>query len=97
MRKATLVLPLLAVAIATGACHDMTQPVAKPVAGFVTDMKSFDAFIATHPTPEQFHVTYPDVQLVMPGTMTTMEFRSNNSRYYPELDKDGKITGGHFG
>jgi len=71
-------------------------PVPVPVHGFVTDMKAFDAFIATHPTPEQFRTSYPDVQLVMPGTITTMELRSNNSRYYPELDKDGRITGGHF-
>ncbi|WP_266168690.1 hypothetical protein [Dyella subtropica] len=97
MRKATLALFVLAIAVATGACHDMTQPTSKPVAGFVTDIKRFDDFIATHPTPDQFHATYPDVQLVMPGTMTTMEFRSNNSRYYPELDKDGHIVGGRFG
>ncbi|WP_225428011.1 hypothetical protein [Dyella tabacisoli] len=75
----------------------MAQAATKPVAGFVTDVKGFDAFIATHPTPEQFHATYPDVQLVLPGTMTTMEFRENNSRYYAELDKSGRITGGRFG
>jgi hypothetical protein len=37
------------------------------------------------------------VQLVMPNTITTMDFRSNNSRYFAELDKDGRIVGGHFG
>jgi hypothetical protein len=90
---------VLAAAIVLGGCHDMTQTHPAPVAvqGFVNDMKAFDAFIATHPTPDQFHATYPDVQLIMPGTMTTLEFRSNNSRYYAELDKDGRIVGGHFG
>ncbi len=67
-----------------------------PVHGFVSDMKVFDAFIATHPTPDQFRAAYPDVQLVMPGTMSTQEFRTNNSRYFPELDKGGRITGGKF-
>jgi hypothetical protein len=59
-------------------------------------MAGFEAFIATHPTPAQFHARYPDVQLVMPDTVTTMEMRSNNSRYFPELDKDGRIAGGGF-
>ena len=100
MRKAMPALFLLAAVAATGACHDMTHDGAKtnasPVAGFVTDTAGFDAFIATHPTPVQFHTRYPDVQLVMPGTITTMEMRNNNSRYFPELDKDGHITGGGF-
>ncbi|WP_266180110.1 LPS translocon maturation chaperone LptM [Dyella humicola] len=67
-----------------------------PVHGYVTDMKAFDAFIATHPTPAQFLATYPDVQLVMPGEITTMEFRTNNSRYFPEQDATGHIVGGSF-
>ncbi len=67
-----------------------------PVHGYVTDMKAFDAFIATHPTPAQFLATYPDVQLVMPGDMTTMEFRTNNSRFFPEQDATGHIVGGSF-
>lgn len=87
---------ILAAAVTIGGCHDTTHAAPAAVHGYVTDMKVFDAFIATHPTPEQFRATYPDVQLVMPGTITTMEFRSNNSRYYPQLDKDGRIVGGHF-
>lgn len=67
-----------------------------PVRGFVTDMTAFDAFIATHPTPEQFRAAYPDVLLVLPGAIATREFRSNNSRYFAELGKDGRITGGKF-
>lgn len=97
MRKLLIASSVLAVAMSLGACHQATPQAGGPVAGFVTDMKSFDTFIATHPTPEQFHARYPDVQLVLPGTMTTMEFRANNSRYFAELDKDGRITGGRFG
>ena len=97
MRKATLALFLLAASVAVGGCHDMAKAEAGPVAGYVTDMAGFDAFIATHPTPEQFRAKYPDVLLVTPGTMTTMEVRTNNSRYFPELDKDGRIIGGRFG
>lgn len=67
-----------------------------PVHGFVTDTKAFDAFIATKPTAEQFRAAYPDVQLVMPDSITTMDFRMNNSRYFPQWDSSGHITGGKF-
>ncbi|WP_238481211.1 LPS translocon maturation chaperone LptM [Dyella telluris] len=67
-----------------------------PVHGFVTDTTAFDTFIATHPTPDQFRAAYPDVLLVLPGTVATREFRSNNSRYFAELDANGRITGGKF-
>jgi hypothetical protein len=87
----------LAAILLLGGCQTMSAPAPTPVHGFVTDMAAFDAFIATHPTPAQFRASYPDVQLVMPNTITTMDFRSNNSRYFAELDKDGRIVGGHFG
>lgn len=67
-----------------------------PVHGFITEMPAFDAFIATHPTPEQFKAAYPDVLLVLPGTIATREMRSNNSRYFAELDANGRVTGGKF-
>ncbi|WP_368311627.1 hypothetical protein [Luteibacter sp. CQ10] len=73
-----------------------TQPRPQPVAGFVTDVKAFDAFIATRPTPEQFRAAYPDVLLVTPDMMTTREIRMNNSRYFPEMDAEGRIKGGKF-
>ena len=67
-----------------------------PITGFVTDRSTFDAFIATQPTPEQFKARYPDVTLVLPGTMATKELRMNNSRYFAQLDAQGRITGGKF-
>jgi hypothetical protein len=72
------------------------QPQPRPVAGFVTDMKAFDAFIATRPTAAQFHAAYPDVTLVTPDMMSTREMRQNNSRYFPKLDDQGRIVGGSF-
>jgi hypothetical protein len=78
------------------ACQTSPAAAPKPVAGFVTDMKAFDAFIATKPTPEQFKAAYPDVMLVTPDMMTTREMRQNNSRYFPKMDAEGHIVGGSF-
>jgi hypothetical protein len=91
-----LALSAIALAVAQGGCYNQTHNTPAPVAGFVTDMKGFDAFIATHPTPDQFHAAYPDVLLVLPGMPSTREFRNNNSRYFAELDQNGRITGGRF-
>ena len=93
--------PKLTPAPAAATVHPAAAPApatvaSAPVHGYVTDMQAFDAFIATHPTPAQFLATYPDVQLVMPGEITTMEFRTNNSRYFPEQDATGHIVGGNF-
>lgn len=67
------------------------------VQGHVTDMPAFEAFIATRPTPEQFRATYPDVRLVLPGDVASKELRLNNSRYFAQLDAEGRIIGGRFG
>jgi len=67
-----------------------------PVHGHVTDLTAFKAFIDTHPTPDQFRTAYPDVLLVLPGAIATRELRSDNSRYFADLDANGRITGGKF-
>jgi hypothetical protein len=92
-----LCLLLVAAAASLAACHQnpaMADP--KPVAGHVTDLSAFQSFIATHPTPERFRKAYPDVALVLPGQIATREFRTNNSRYFADIDGEGKITGGKF-
>jgi hypothetical protein len=99
-RLAVLFFTAVLGAAALVACQTAPQaaPAAapRPVAGFVTDLKAFDAFIATKPTPAQFHAAYPDVVLVTPDMMTTREMRQNNSRYFPKLDAEGRIVGGSF-
>lgn len=72
------------------------QTVQAPVPGFVTDQPRFDTFIATQPSPEDFRRVYPDVQLVLPGQIASKELRFNNSRYFAELDAQGRIVGGKF-
>ncbi|MDQ7995719.1 MAG: hypothetical protein AAGC76_07675 [Luteibacter sp.] len=95
-RLAVLFFTAVLGAAALVACQTAPAAQPKPVAGFVTDMKAFDAFIATKPTPAQFHAAYPDVTLVTPDMMSTREMRQNNSRYFPKLDSEGRIIGGSF-
>ena len=69
-----------------------SAPVRKPVA----DLGRFSEFIATRPTPEALRERYPGRQVVMPGQVTTKEFRTDNSRYFVSLDEQGRVIGGRF-
>ncbi len=88
----------LLLAAALGACNaaPAVPDAPAPVPGYVTDTPAFERFIATRPTPAAFRRTYPDVQLVLPGEIATKELRMNNSRYFAQLDADGRISGGRF-
>lgn len=76
-------------------------PMAEPpslqaIPGFVTELSAFEQFIATGPTPAQFRARYPDVTLALPGSINTKELRLNNSRYFAQLNVQGRISGGQF-
>lgn len=62
----------------------------------VTDLAAFEGLIATRPTPAELRARYPGLQLVMPGDISTRELRSDRSRYFAELDGEGRIVGGRF-
>jgi hypothetical protein len=79
-----------------GCCSTPASEAAPPVPGHVTDVGAFEQFIATQPTPDQFKRRYPDVVLVLPGQMATKELRLNRSRYFAEVDAQGRIRGGKF-
>ncbi|GAB2573215.1 hypothetical protein ISP15_04315 [Dyella jejuensis] len=98
MRTRLLALTVLGMAVALAGCHHGgARPDGTRVdKGGVTNVASFESFIATHPTAAQFKALYPGVQLMLPGTISTMEIRYDNSRFFPELDKDGRIVGGDF-
>lgn len=92
-------LPLIAAGLCLGAC--MTQPAAEPEMGaaprvVVSDLRAFDDFIATRPTPEQLRDRYPGLLVVMPGQIATKELRTDNSRYFVDLDEAGRVRGGRF-
>jgi hypothetical protein len=62
----------------------------------VTDVAAFEVFVGGKPTAAEFRAAYGCLQLVMPGDITTKEIRSNNSRYFAQVDKFGRIVGGQF-
>lgn len=85
-----------------GACAptpDAAPPLSEvntPVRAQVTDLEAFAAFISTRPTPDALRARYPGLLVVMPGDITTKELRGDNSRYFVELDADGRVSGGRF-
>ncbi|WP_063573592.1 MULTISPECIES: hypothetical protein [Luteibacter] len=60
------------------------------------ESNAFNKFIAGKPTPVEFRAAYSCVGLVLPGDVTTMEMRTDNSRYFAQLDAHGRIVGGSF-
>lgn len=97
MRTRLLALSVLGVAVALSGCHHATRPDGTRVdKKGVNDLAGFESFIATHPTADQFKKMYPGVVLMLPGMISTMEIRYDNSRFFPQLDKDGHIIGGDF-
>ena len=62
----------------------------------VNDLADFDRYLATRPTVSAFQKRYPQVFVVLPGSIATREFRHDRSRYFPTLDAKGRITGGNF-
>lgn len=95
---------LIAVLALLVACAPTPQPAptpsiteeARPVRTSVTDLAAFDAFIAGHPSPEALRAQYPGLTVVMPGDITTKELRMDHSRYFVELDAEGRVIGGRF-
>lgn len=73
-----------------------TAEASRPVRTSVTDLAAFNAFIAGKPTPDALRAQYPGLQVVMPGDITTKEFRSDNSRYFVDLDAEGRVRSGRF-
>ncbi len=97
MRTRLLALSVLGVAVALAGCHHATRPDGTRIdKKGVVNVPGFEAFIATHPTQEQFKAMYPGVLLMLPGTISTMEIRYDNTRFFPQLDKDGHVIGGDF-
>lgn len=71
-----------------------TPPADRPLRGPVTDTRAFADFIATRPTKEQFKNKYPDVILVMPGELATMDIKGPGERFQANTDANGRIVGG---
>lgn len=95
MRRILLCLLLMP---ALGACSasppSIYDPV--PVNAKAIDLVPFEKYIKTKPTPEAFRLKYPNVTLVLPGDIASREFRLDRSRYFAELDAEGRVVGGRF-
>jgi hypothetical protein len=97
MRTRLLALSVLGVVVALSGCHHATRPDGTRVdKKGVTDLAGFESFVATHPNADEFKKMYPGVQLMLPGTVSSLDTRYDNSRFFPQMDSSGRIVGGDF-
>ena len=97
MRSRLFALSVLGVAVVLGGCHHATRPDGTRVdKKGVTNLASFSNFVATHPTPVEFKKMYPGVQLMMPGAISSLDTRYDNTRFFPQFNGSGQIVGGDF-
>lgn len=90
---------LLALGLAACACAPPAPPApvnTETMRTSVTDLDAFNTFIGTRPTPAALRERYAGLTVVLPGEMATKELRGDNSRYFAELDAEGRIAGGRF-
>lgn len=91
-----LALPLIGLLL-VGCATSTDRELPPPREGNVRDVPTFREFIAEYePTPDQLRQVYPDITLVLPGDIATKELRMNNSRFFAELDEQGRIVDGRF-
>lgn len=104
MMNAKLALSIPPLLAALSACACAPPPAESPTLAQestplrtrVTDLPAFEAYVATRPTPDALRARYPGLAVVMPGDITTKEMRGDNSRYFVELDAEGRVAGGRF-
>lgn len=57
---------------------------------------SFREFLTTRPRPIELRTRFPSVTVVLPSDVVTQEFRSDCSRFFARLDREGRVVGGSF-
>ena len=87
---------MVSLALLSGCKAPISLAEPEPVRGNVVDRRAFDRFIATRPGPFEFRRLYPDVTLVLPQDIATRELRNDNSRFFAQVDAEGKIVSGEF-
>jgi hypothetical protein len=96
MKAVTYVLSLAALALAPlAAAHAASEPVRIGCAP--VDVRAFMNYIETyHPTLVELKSQVNCVFIVTPDMIVTTEYRPDNSRFFADMDKHGRITGGRF-
>jgi hypothetical protein len=90
LRPLFLALLVAAPAVATAQAHGGNELRCS------VERNAFEKFVAGKPTPVEFRAAYSCVSLLLPGDMATAEMRTDDSRYFAQVDAHGRIVGGSF-
>jgi len=88
--------PLLLALLVAAPVAASAQPLAGNELSCSVERSSFARFLAGKPTPVEFRAAYSCVTLILPGDNATTEMRTDDSRYFAELDAHGRVVGGSF-
>lgn len=58
--------------------------------------KYVNQLIGERLTLKEFSNKLPNIHVVGPGDIVTMDIRTNNSRFFADVDENGIVIGGHF-
>lgn len=96
MKIATRIVSLAALALAPlAAAHAESEPL--DLSCGVLNRVAFERYVESHhPTLVELQGHINCLQVVMPGETTTLEHRTDNSRFFAVMDTFGRITGGTF-
>jgi hypothetical protein len=91
-------LSLAALALAPMVSLASADPiVVRPPVCNVTNVDAFMNYLSqSKPTLGELKQIYTCLHVVMPGDIATMEYRTDNSRFFANVDEHGRIVDGSF-
>lgn len=96
MKAVTRILSLAALALAPlGAAQATSEPI-EFTCGAINPAAFIDYVRNHNPTLAELKARVGCLYVVMPGDVTTMEYRVDNSRFFAQTDKHGRLVDGSF-
>ncbi len=82
----------------SGGARDPAQVACMPLpGGAAVPTMAFRDFLATRPRPAEIRARYGEIAQVVPDDRATRAPRVDCSRFFTDVDVDGKVIDGRFG